>query len=72
MSSGTSQRGGFCQAMTTPLPWIPTEVQLADALTKVMDATRLRDFMRKGTLQLPMVDTRAGFAALQKDTGFQS
>ena len=57
--------GGFCQAMTTPLRWIPTEVQLADAFAKIMNATKICEFMTEGHLTLPLVDTRADFLKLQ-------
>jgi hypothetical protein len=35
-----------------PLRWVPTEKQLADCLTKFMDATLLRECVHRGWFEL--------------------
>ena len=47
-----------CEALTVPLRWVPTELQLADGMTKIMRHELLKSIMRGQHLQLPLLDNR--------------
>ena len=58
------QEGDICQLYKLPVRWVPTELMLADALTKIMTGEKLRETLQEGYLQLPFVDGRQAWRDL--------
>ena len=56
-------------ALTMPLRWVPTEIQLAGGLAKVCRGDALKNLMSTGRLQLPLVDTRQKWKELVAQAG---
>ena len=57
----------ICQSMTAPMRWVPTELQLADEMTKICTTQLVRAVMESGMLQLPLVDSRQRWLELQQN-----
>ena len=58
--------GDACEAFRGPLRWIPTELMLADGMTKVMKNDAIRKLLQEGTLELPLLDSREKWLGVQK------
>ena len=57
-------QGDTCRAYKLPIRWIPTELMLADGLTKIMKGEKLRQTINEGYLELPLVDSREAWSKM--------